>query len=728
MRRLFLAVLLAVIVPVAARGQSNATSLTVDRIFAGRDFQSASLPSIHWLADGRSYLGTRSNPAGGDDLVRVDLVTGQTTTLVDAAVIVGADGKRLSIEDIELSDDETKALLFHSSERVWRTNTRGVYHVLDLTAKRIAPVSTTAGLQMFAKFSPDGRRVAFVRGNNLWISDFAGGERQLTTDGSATIINGTTDWVYEEEFGLSDAFRWSPDGRRIAFWRFDQSGVQSFPMVDETTLYPTVTPLGYPKAGEANSTVRLGIIVLADSTTKWLQVATGPDVYIPRMDWAGNDSVVVMRMPRRQNRSELLMASAVTGATRAIATDADSAYVDVEEPVWIGNGRQFLWLSDRSGWRQLYLYDRSGRIVRQVTRDGADVLGVVKVDEPRGTVYVQVAAPNATQRQVFRYALSGGAGTRVTEGDGAHTLNVGPGGRYAVDTHSSLGVPAAMALYEFPSMRRVRVIEDNSALRQRLVATNVRPAAFFKLPAADGTTMLDAYRIVPAAFDSTKKYPVLMYVYGGPASPSVNDSWGGTRYLWHQMLVQRGYVVVVVDNRGAAWRGRDFRKMTQNQLGKVETEDQIAAARWLGAKSWVDSARIGIWGWSYGGYMTAMATMKGGNLFKMGMSVAPVTDWRLYDTIYTERFMWTPQENAAGYTASAPLAHVNGLTAKFLLVHGLGDDNVHPQNSIQLIQKLQLARKPFSMMMYPNKTHSISGAGGTLHLYDTLTRFVLENL
>ncbi len=307
-------------------------------------------------------------------------------------------------------------------------------------------------------------------------------------------------------------------------------------------------------------------------------------------------------------------------------------------------------------------------------------------------------------------------------------MNVGPGARYAVDTHSSLGVPAAMALYEFPSMRRVRVIEDNSALRQRLVATNIRPGAFFKLPAADGTTMLDAYRIVPAAFDSTKKYPVLMYVYGGPASPQVNDSWGGTRYLWHQMMAQRGYVVVVVDNRGAAWRGRNFRKMTQNQLGKVETEDQIAAARWLGAKSWVDSARIGIWGWSYGGYMTAMATMKGGNLFKMGMSVAPVTDWRLYDTIYTERFMWTPQENAAGYTASAPLAHVNGLTAKFLIVHGLGDDNVHPQNSIQLIQKLQLARKPFSLMMYPNKTHSISGAGGTLHLYDTLTRFVLENL
>ncbi|MEJ7760376.1 MAG: S9 family peptidase [Gemmatimonadaceae bacterium] len=720
--------MLAVLVPLAASAQGGASMLTVDRIFAGRDFQSAPLPSIHWLADGKSYLGTKSNAAGGSDFVRVDLATGQTTLLVDASAIVGAAGKRLDIENIDLSSDETKALLFHDSERVWRQNTRGVYHVLDIASRRIVPISTKPGLQMFAKFSPNGRQVAFVRGNNLWVSDLAGGERQLTTDGSETIINGTTDWVYEEEFGLSDAFRWSPDGRRLAFWRFDQSGVPSFPMVDETGLYPAVAPLRYPKAGQPNSTVRLGIISIASGATKWLQVATGPDVYIPRMNWAGNDSVVVMRMPRRQNRSELLMASAVSGITRAMVTDSDSAYVDVEDPVWIGDGRQFLWLSDRSGWRQLYLHDRSGKLVRQVTQTGSDVLGVVKVDEPRGTVYVQVAAPNATQRQVFRYSLNGGPGTRVTQGDGSHTLNVGPGGRYAIDTHSSFGIPSTMSLQEFPSMRRVRVIEDNAALKQRLSATGIRAGGFFRLPAADGTTMLDAYRLVPSTFDSTKKYPVLMYVYGGPASPQVNDSWGGTRYLWHQSLTQKGYVVVVVDNRGAAWRGRDFRKMTQNQLGKLESDDQIAAARWLGQRSWADSARIGIWGWSYGGYMTAMATMRGGNLFRMGMSVAPVTDWRLYDTIYTERFMWTPQDNGAGYTASAPLTHVNGLTAKFLLVHGLGDDNVHPQNSVQLMQKLQLARKPFSLMLYPNKTHSISGAGGTLHLYDTLTRFVLENL
>lgn len=728
MRNCFRSLMLAVLVPLAASAQGGASMLTVDRIFAGRDFQSAPLPSIHWLADGKSYLGTKSNAAGGSDFVRVDLATGQTTLLVDASAIVGAAGKRLDIENIDLSSDETKALLFHDSERVWRQNTRGVYHVLDIASRRIVPISTKPGLQMFAKFSPNGRQVAFVRGNNLWVSDLAGGERQLTTDGSETIINGTTDWVYEEEFGLSDAFRWSPDGRRLAFWRFDQSGVPSFPMVDETGLYPAVAPLRYPKAGQPNSTVRLGIISIASGATKWLQVATGPDVYIPRMNWAGNDSVVVMRMPRRQNRSELLMASAVSGITRAMVTDSDSAYVDVEDPVWIGDGRQFLWLSDRSGWRQLYLHDRSGKLVRQVTQTGSDVLGVVKVDEPRGTVYVQVAAPNATQRQVFRYSLNGGPGTRVTQGDGSHTLNVGPGGRYAIDTHSSFGIPSTMSLQEFPSMRRVRVIEDNAALKQRLSATGIRAGGFFRLPAADGTTMLDAYRLVPSTFDSTKKYPVLMYVYGGPASPQVNDSWGGTRYLWHQSLTQKGYVVVVVDNRGAAWRGRDFRKMTQNQLGKLESDDQIAAARWLGQRSWADSARIGIWGWSYGGYMTAMATMRGGNLFRMGMSVAPVTDWRLYDTIYTERFMWTPQDNGAGYTASAPLTHVNGLTAKFLLVHGLGDDNVHPQNSVQLMQKLQLARKPFSLMLYPNKTHSISGAGGTLHLYDTLTRFVLENL
>jgi len=716
----------------AGNAQGDTTLLTVDRIFAGTDFRVAPLPSIEWLADGRSYLDTRSNAAGGHDIVKIDLVTGAATTLADAAAIVGSNGKRLDIESMQLSSDEKKVLLFHDSERVWRTNTRGVYHVLDLAAKRVTPVSVAPGLQMFAKFSPDGRSVAFVRGNNLWVSDAGGGERKLTADGSDTIINGTTDWVYEEEFGLSDAFRWSPDGKRIAFWRFDQSRVPSFPMVDETTLYPAVTPLRYPKAGEANSNIRLGVVTVATGAMRWLGVSGDANTYIPRMQWAGNDSLAVMRMPRRQNRSELLMASASGGGTRPIAIDSDSAYVDVEDPVWMGGGRQFLWLSDRSGWRQLYLYDRSGKLVRQVTRDGADVLAVVEVDEERGDVYVQVAAPDATQRQVVRYSLAGkeGGSAQVTRAGGSHTLNVGPGGRYAVGTHSSMGTPPTMTVYEFPSMRRVRVIEDNSRLQQQLNATGggIRAGTFFRLPAADGRTMLDAYRIVPANFDSTRKYPVLMYAYGGPASPQVNDSWGGTRYLWHQMLAQKGYVIVVVDNRGAAWRGRDFRKMTQYQLGKYESDDQIAAARWLANRSWVNASRIGIWGWSYGGYLTAMSTMRGENVFRMGMSVAPVSDWRLYDTIYTERFMWIPQENAAGYTAAAPLTHIDGLTARYLLVHGLGDDNVHPQNSIQLVQKLQLGRKPFSLMLYPNKTHSISGAGGTLHLYDMLTRFVLENL
>lgn len=740
-------------------------SLSIDRIFREGDFRGASLPSVHWLRDGASYIEVRPDSAGGSDIVRVDLATGGATVLADAARLVDEAGERIEIEDFVLSEDETRALLFHDSERVWRSNTRGAYHVLDFGTGRLVPlvgVTTPTGrpsertdtmeapflgknpsflkgglqsavadpdLQMFAKFSPDGSKVAFVRGNNLWVTDLATGQaRQLTRDGSSDIINGTTDWVYEEELGLADAFRWSPDGRRIAFWRFDQSPIRSFPMVDELDTYPEVSVLRYPKAGFPNSRVRVGVLDLAGAETRWLQVGPDTGQYIARMEWMGRDSLVVQRLPRSQNRLDLLMVSASTGIGRTVLSDRDSAYVDVDEgPIWINDGKQFLWLSDRSGWRQVYLYDRSGRLVRQVTRDGSDVLGIAGVDERRGQVYVTAAAPDPTQRQVFRYGLRGGAGERVTREGGTHNLEIGPGARFAVDYHSSAGQPTTVTLHQLPSMRQVRVLEDNAELKRTLAALDASEPEFFRVPGADGTP-LDAYRIVPPGFDSTRAYPVLMYAYGGPASPQVNDAWGGSRYLWHQLLAQKGYVVVVVDNRGAAWRGRDFRKMTQKQLGTFEARDQIAAARWLGGQPWVDGDRIGLWGWSYGGYLTSLALGLGGDVFDTGIAVAPVTDWQLYDTIYTERFMGLPRENPEGYRESAPIRHVEGITADFLLIHGTGDDNVHPQNSLQLAHALQEAGKPFRMMLYPNKTHSISGANTQAHLFGMMTRFVLDNL
>lgn len=761
MRRLALLVLSAVALAALPAQQR----LTVPQIFGSTDFAGADLDPPHWMRDGRSVLEVRDDPRGGSVLVKVDLVTGATTVLADAATLTAADGQRLTVEDAVLSPDESKVLLFHSSVRVWRTNTRGVYHVYDLVARKLTPLvvdpgprmlevpphpsflghglaggATDPALQMFATFSPNGTQVAFVRGNNLWVTDLTTGHSTaLTSDGSDDIINGTTDWVYEEELGLRDAFRFSVDGSRIAYWRFDQSAVPAFPVVDEMLLYPTVSVLRYPKAGAPNSRVRIGVVSVTGGSTRWLDAGSDTGSYPMRMEWVDSDSLFITRLTRRQNRADLLMLSATTGVGRTMEIDRDSAYVgsgftDVkgEGALWLRGKQEFLWESDRSGWRQVYLFRRDGSMVRQITTDGADVLDVLATDETRDMLYVAMAAPNATQRQVFRYSIHGGkraqaGGVRLLGAPGTHRLDVGPTGQWAIDVHSTIGQPATMTLYEFPLMRLSRVVVDNAPLRGALAALGLRPPEFLRVPLPNGIE-LDGYRIAPADFDLTRKYPVLMYVYGGPAAPLVQDAWSGDRYLWHQMLAQHGYVVVVVDNRGAAWRGREFRKTTQLHLGVTESDDQIAVARWLGGRPWVDASRIGIWGWSYGGYLTTMSLARGGNVFRMGMAVAPVTDWRLYDSIYTERYMWTPQENEEGYRASSPQLLVGGMTARFLLVHGTGDDNVHPQNTLQLAERLIEAGKRFDLMLYPNRSHSISGGNATVHLFEKLTAFVLENL
>jgi dipeptidyl-peptidase 4 len=757
-RHLLVAAALAAAPLLPAQAPAASQSLTIDRLFRSREFAAQGLPSVQWMKDGRSYLRLKPEN-GGTALVRVDAATNTETVLAPASALRDADGKAIDVEDVVLSDDESQALLFHSSVRVWRSNTRGRYHVLDLRARTLTPIGTSAepprtstaayatrppsflasglasgaadpNLLMFAKFSPNGQQVAFVRGNNLWVRTLAtGAETQLTTDGTDDVINGTTDWVYEEELGLRDAFRWSPDSRRIAFWRFDQTAVPAFPMVDELTLYPRVSTLRYPKAGEANASVTLHVIDATGANRRALMVGPDTGQYVTRLEWVDADSMAVQRLPRKQNRLEVLMISASTGTGRTVVTDTDSAYVNAEgEPViWLADKQRFLLRSDRSGWQQWYLFDRSGRQLAQITKDGSDALDVAAISERDRSAYIEVAGPTATQRHLMRCALDGRRCEMVTRGDGAHSVNVSPTGAFFFDAHGQLGVPPTVALFALPRATLVRQITDNAPLKARLVAAGVRPPELMRVPMPDGT-MLDGYRIVPATFDSTRKHPVLMYAYGGPAAPQVVDAWGGSRFLWHAMLAQQGYVVVVVDNRGAAFRGRAFRKVTQYKLGQLEADDQMNVARWLGTRSWVDAGRIGFWGWSFGGYMASAVAARGGDLFRAVIAVAPVTDWRLYDSIYTERFMWTPQENAANYTATAPLSHVAGMRARFLLVHGTGDDNVHPQNSTQLVDRMVSANRAFSQLFYPNRTHSISGGNTTPHLYDSMTRFLLANL
>jgi dipeptidyl-peptidase-4 len=717
-----LATLLAAVPPVAAQ---RGAELTVDAITHGA-FAGARMPEPQWLADGSAYFDLRPAADGGSEIVRVNASTGATTVVAPAHALV-SNGTRLVVESISISHDGAKILLFHNSVRVWRQNTRGVYDVLDVATGRLTPLSSAAGLQMFAKFSPDGRRAAFVRANNLFVTDLTTHEEHaLTNDGSDVIINGTSDWVYEEELSIRDAFRWSPDSKRIAFWRFDQSPIPIFPMLDELSFVAKVIPERYPRPGDRNSKVTVGVVNADTRATTWLH--TGEGEYIASLAWAGPDSVAIQRMPRTQNQIDLLMLSAASGDGRTVLTERNSAWVDVDEqtPRWLSNGAMFLWPSERSGWRQYYLYKRDGTLVGGVTRDGVDVSSLAGVDEKRGYVYAIAAAPTPMQRQLFRYPLKGGSEMRVTTEPGSHRVSISPDGTVMVDIHSTAQLPGAASLVSLAPGGARHVLEANAELRKTLEGLTRAPE-FFQLPMPDGTK-LNAFRILPPAFDSTRKYPVLMYVYGGPGSQTVLDDYGGDRYLWHQLLAQKGYIVVSVDNRGTGARGSAFRHVVYEHLGMHESDDQIAAAKWLGTQRWVDPARIGIWGWSYGGYMTAMSSFRGGSLFRAAISVAPVTDWRLYDDIYTERYMRTPAENATGYEEGAPLNYVKGLASSYLLVHGTGDDNVHPQNSIQLVDKLEEAGKQFEFMVYPGRTHAISGGNSRTHLFTLLTNFVEQTL
>jgi len=704
--------------------------LSVERIFASPDFRLRYLPAVQWMADGQRYTFVQANAqSGGTDLVVEDARTGARSVLIPAAKLTPAGASTpINIEEYQWGPGEKKLLIFTNTQPVWRYNTKGTYYVYDLAAGTLTPVSAKPGWQMFAKFSPDGGKVGFVRDNNIFVSDLvSGAETQLTQDGSAMVINGTFDWVYEEELGLRDGWRWSPDGQRIAFWQLDQTAIKKFFMMRETdSIYSRPIELPYPKAGEANSTAKIGTVELANGKITWMDTGSNPDIYLARMEWAASPKeLIIQRMNRHQNRIDLMLADATTGRSRTLFSETDSAWVDVgDDLTWVNGGRQFLWTSERDGFNHVYLYNRDGSLARQLTRGPWEVTSLDGVDEKGGWVYFTGTRPGPAERQLYRVKLNGSRLTQLSREAGTHRVAVAPGFRYYIDVYSNAATPPITRLYTTTG-EAVRTLADNERVTQQLAGL-ARPE-FFRFRTADGVE-LNGSMIKPAGFDPAKKYPVLMYVYGGPGSQTVTDAWGGNRYLWHQMLAQKGYIVVSVDNRGTGARGRDFKKVTYLNLGKYEVQDQIAGARYLASLPYVDAGRIGIWGWSYGGYMTSLTLMKGGDVFKAGIAVAPVTDWRLYDNIYTERFMRTPQENAAGYAQGAPINNVAGLSADLLLIHGTTDDNVHFQNSTQLVDALQKAGKQFDFMMYPNRNHSISGGNTSVHLYTLMTNWLEEHL
>jgi dipeptidyl-peptidase-4 len=713
---------LALAVPLHAQQPA----LTVDAIW-GSDTFAGDRVSVAWMRDGRYYTVTEPSDSGGTNLYRVDARTGDRELLVGPRdlMLPGRDAP-MPIDEYEFSSDGRTLLVLTDRERIWRRSFRGTYYVLDLASRRLTPVSRDPAPQLAAKLSPNGRTVGFVRDHDLFVTDLAtGAEVRLTADGSDDVLNGIADWVYEEELSLWDAFRFSPDGARIAFWRFDQSPIRTFHLLDEMQLYPEPIPVRYPKAGVANSRVRIGVVEIATGATTWVELGSDEDAYVAEMGFTESE-LWLTTLNRHQNRLDLLLADPRTGDTRVILTETDSAWVDATTPMWLDGGARFLFRSARDGWEHLYVFDRDGRLRRQVTHGPWDVTGVFGVDEARDVAYFTGSMDGPLHRPLYRVGLDGGAPRRLSARSGWHGADFDPTYATYVHTESSAHRPPTQTLRQADGTA-LRTLSDNTGLRTAVEALDLRSPEFMTVPAADGTE-LNAYVIKPRDFDSTRTYPLLIYVYGGPGSQTVTDAWGGSRYLWHQMLANDGVLVASVDNRGTGARGRRFEKQTYLRLGQLESDDQIAAARHLGALPYVDAERIGIWGWSYGGYMTLLSLFRGSDVFAAGLSVAPVTDWRLYDTIYTERFMRTPQENPEGYDRGAPLTYADRLAGHLLVVHGTGDDNVHAQNTVQLVERLENAGKQFDMRIYPNKAHAIDGARTRVNLYGMFTAWIYEHL
>ncbi len=726
-RRLIAVCAVFQIAPLAAQG-IHAPPLTVHAIWGSPEFVS-DLVDIAWTSDGKAYTAIEENASGNTDLYRVDALTGTKALVVRGADLVSPGAvKPVAIEQYQFSGDGSKLLIFTNSARVWRENTKGTFFVWDLTARRLTPVSTRPGYQQFAKFSPEGRRVAFVRENNIYVTDLAtGDETAVTRDGGENVINGTSDWVYEEELNLRDAFRWSPDGRRIAFWRLDQTAIRPFYLLNQDSLYPSLVPVRYPKTGTPNSDVKIGVVEISTGRTSWIELGPDKDIYVAAMDFAdAPDQLWLTRLNRHQNRLDLLMADATSGAARVIMTDTDSAWVDANQPRWIDGGKQFLFVSARDGNDQIYLFDRGGSLVRRVTPGGWDVQDVYGVDEKSRVLYFSGAIEGPLGRQLLRVGLDGKGLARISTDPGTHSAAFAPTFALYVETYSQAGVPPVQTLRRSDGTL-VRTIASNAKLREKVLGLGLNRPEFITVKTPEGVE-LNAWIIKPKGFDPTRRYPLLMNVYGGPGSQTVTDAWGGANYLWHQMLAQDGYVIASVDNRGTGGRGAKFMKQTYLHLGRSESADQIAAARWFAAQPYVNPDRIGIWGWSYGGYMTSLSMFRGAGVFKAALAVAPVTDWRFYDTIYTERYMRTPQENAAGYDESAPLMYADSLRGSFLLVHGTGDDNVHFQNSERLVERLEAANKQFDLRIYPNKTHSIAGGTTRENLYGLFTSWLKAHL
>jgi dipeptidyl-peptidase-4 len=742
MRNFFRVIFLCLITS-AALAQTDDGLLTIDRIFNSPEFRSQRGGSTEWLPEGNGYtaLEPSATVENGEDIVKTDPASGKKEIIVRADNLIAPGAlKPLSMESYYWSPDGSKLVIFTNGKKVWRYNTKGDYWIYDLAGKTLTQLGKNlpASSLMFAKVSPDGKKAAYVSQHNIYVEDLVTGKiEQLTTNGSATMINGTFDWVYEEEFDCRDGFRWSPDSKLIAYWQLDASGVRDFYMINNTdSLYSYIIPVQYPKAGQTLSACRVGVISAGGGQTVWMKLQGDPrNNYVPRMEWAESSSEIILQyMNRDQNTNQLLYGNAATGDLTPILTEKDEAWLDpVDDLKWLEKGQSFTWISERSGWKQMYQVSRDGKTLTPITGGSFDIIEIKLIDDRNGFIYFIASPESAAQRYLWRTRIDGkGKPERLTPDNfsGTNTYDLSPDARFAIHNWSSYNSPPVISLISLPDHKIVKQIVDNATLKARYEKLKKLPVEQVKVT-IDGNVDIDGYMIKPFDFDPAKKYPVLFYVYSEPFNTTVNDRWGGSFYLWHLMMAQKGYVVMSFDNRGTpAPKGRAWRKSMYLKIGVLNSSDQAKIAQEVGKKfSFADTSRYGVWGWSGGGSATLNAMFRYPETYKTGIAVAPVADLRLYDAIYQERFTGTPQNHPDVYEQGSPITFAKNLKGNLLIIHGTGDDNVHYQGTEKLFNKLIENNIHFDMLVYPNRSHSIrEGKGTTVHLYNAMTRYLLENL
>jgi len=699
--------------------------VSLEEIWNGT-FRQERLQSLQSLNNGEEYVVLNRNRENGTTSIDVySYKTGEKTrTLLNSADLADIE----SFQDFKFSEDENKILLSTEVEPIYRRSSKDVVYVYDVASKDLMKVSEDKIQE--ASFSPDNSKLAYVFDNNIYILDLQSKEKtQVTQDGEInSVINGITDWVYEEEFAFVKAFAWNPTGEKIAFLRFDEVNVPEFSMdLFGKDLYPTQQVFKYPKAGEANSEVSLHMYDVASKEAEKIKLGDYSDFYIPRIKWSANPMhLSVQVLNRHQNNLDLIFVNAENNSAEVVLNETDEAYIDITDNLTFLEDNSFIWTSEKDGYNHIYHYGENGKLINQITKGDWEVTNYYGYDKKADKIYFQSTENGSVNRDVYAIKPNGKSKKRLTEREGMNSADFSADYTYFINTFTDVKTPPVYTLYRTKDAKQVREILNNNELLENNKAYNFSPKELSTIN-INGND-LNMWMIKPSNFDESKEYPLLMFQYSGPGSQSVSNSYFTSNDYWYQLLADKGYIIACIDGRGTGFMGADFKKVTYQELGKYEVEDQISAAQKLGDRGYIDADRIGIWGWSYGGFMSSSAIFKGNETFSMAIAVAPVTSWRFYDTVYTERYMRTPQENPSGYDENSPLNHVDKLEGDYLLIHGGGDDNVHLQNTMRLVEELVQANKQFDWAIYPDRNHGIYGGNTRLHLYNMMTDFILEKL